>query len=195
MPAARVETLIEHGRRHVEDHYDIGRLVSVLKRVWRNDLIDVVIVSYNNLDELREVIRRLYAMTSLPFHLSICDNASHPELAAYLDELHASKGNVTLIHNGYNALVGPGANRALEAGSAAYAIYVCGKEGFALSPGWEIPFVHALDADGEVGLIGGLCHSPSYLTGADYPKGVSLFDNGPGSRPGQPSPGRSRRRA
>ncbi len=175
MPAQRVEALIEHGRRHVEEHYDIRRLVGVLKRVWRNDLIDLVIVSYNNPDELREVIRRLYAMTSLPFHLTICDNASHPDLAAYLDELHASMGNVTLIHNGYNSMVGPGTNRALEAGSADCAIYVCGKEGFALSPGWEIPFVHALDADEKVGVAGSLCHSPTYLRGADYPTGVSLF--------------------
>ncbi len=175
MPAARIETMITHARRHVEDNYDVRRLVNILQRVWRNDTIDLIIVSKDNPNELREIVRRLYAFTALPFHLVVCDNVSGPETLSFLEQMQAQKPNFTLIKNGYNAMVGPGTNRALDASSSDYAIYVCGKEGFALSPGWEIPFVHQLDARPDVGMVGSLGHSPTYLTGADYPKGVAAF--------------------
>ncbi|SDX28167.1 glycosyltransferase [Paracoccus sanguinis] len=176
LPEAAVEAIIENGLDRIRQNYNSERLVEGMMRVWANETIDLMIVSWNNLPELAEVTRRLIANTSLPYHLVICDNGSRAATLAYLIDLQANNDRVTLILNRDNAYVGPGTNICLEHGRSDYAIYVCGKEGMTLRKGWELPLVHYMDAHPRVGQGGTLCYSPSYLRGRDYPTGVALFD-------------------
>ena len=155
----------------------MSRLTRVLLRIWSDETIDVVLVTRNNLKELSAIIDRLYAFTSLPFHLIVCDNASDRETKEYLNKLWREKSNLTVVHNGTNALVGPGTNRALESGWSDIAIYVCGKEGFVFRSGWEVPFVHVMSEQPDVGLCGTLCHAPMYLLGSQYPSEIKDFAN------------------
>ena len=170
-----VEAMVEAGIATVRDRFAVERLTRVLLRVWRGETIDVVVVSWNNLRELRAVVERLYAFTSLPFHLIICDNNSDLDVKAYLEKIWQEKGNLTVVYNDTNAFVGPGTNRALEEGSSDIAIYVCGKEGFVFRAGWEIPFVHVMAERETVGLCGSLCHAPTYLHGSQYATGITVF--------------------
>ena len=62
----------------------------------------------------------------------------------------------------------------MEEGSSEYAIYVCGKEGFALRHNWERELVELMDANPDTGLAGTLGYSPNYLTGSDY-KNIPVF--------------------
>jgi glycosyltransferase involved in cell wall biosynthesis len=160
----------------VSEHYRIDRLMRVLTRTWENRGVDLVIVAWNNPAELVEVIDRLHRFTASPFHLIVVDNLSGDETRRLLVAEQQRRPSMTLVLNDANAFVGPGTNRAMAEGTADVVIYVCGKEGFALAPGWELPFVHALAEDPSVGLAGTLCHAPTYLTGKDYPVGVRLFD-------------------
>ena len=160
----------------VAERYRIDRLMRVLTRTWENRGVDLVIVAWNNPAELVEVIDRLHRFTASPFHLVVVDNLSGDETRRLLVAEQRRRPSMTLVLNDQNAFVGPGTNRAMAEGSSDVVIYVCGKEGFALAPGWELPFVHALAEDPTVGLAGTLCHAPSYLTGKDYPSGVRLFD-------------------
>lgn len=177
MSEARVAAMIELGAARVAERFDVSRLVRVLLAVWRDDPLDLGLVVWNNAEELKEIVERLYRFTSTPFHLSICDNRSDPTLRAWLVELWRAKDNVSLVLNDRNALVGPGTNVAMAEGSGDVFVYVCGKEGFALRPGWEIGFRHVMAEDPRVGLAGTLCHSPSYLTGRDYPAAIPLFES------------------
>ena len=175
LPDTQVEAMIEAGISVVGDRFSLDRQARVLQRVWRDETIDIVIVAWNNLPELSAVIERLYKFTTLPFHLIVCDNNSSPDVKAYLSDLWREKGNLTVIHNSTNLLVGPGTNIALGHGWSDIVIYVCGKEGLAFRTGWEIPFVHVMAEQEEVGLCGNLCHSPTYLYGHQYPTGIKEF--------------------
>jgi len=177
MPSLKVRGIVRAAAERVKSRHDVNRLTRVLKRVWRNDTVDIVIVSWNNLADLKMVVDRILLNTALPYHLIICDNQSQREpVPEYLDDLWRSHERVTVIHNGRNAMVGPGTNMALAQGTSDYAIYICGREGISFANGWEIPFVHALDENPKAGLAGSIGYSPSYLFGSQFPTGIELFD-------------------
>lgn len=176
LPDAAVGAMIENGLERIRQNYNSERLVEGMMRVWANETVDLMIVSWNNLPELAEVTRRLIANTSLPYHLIICDNGSRSATLAHLVNLQAENDRVTLVLNRDNALVGPGTNICLEQGRSDYAIYVCGKEGMTLRKGWELPLVHFMNANPRVGQGGTLCYSPTYLRGADYPVRIPSFE-------------------
>lgn len=176
LPDSRVEAIIEDARALVRRDFNATRLTATLLRVWRQQTLDILVVSWNNLPQLREVIRRLQHFTSLPFHLVICDNGSGADVLAHLCRVYASNDNTTIVFNRDNVFVGPGTNICLDHGDSDYAVYVCGKEGFVLDHGWEKRLVDYMDENPRVGLAGTQCYSPSYLTGARYPEAIPLFD-------------------
>lgn len=167
--------LSHNGRNAVLRRHDNRKLTRNLLRQWRDEVIDIVIVSWNNVAELEAVIAHLFKHTRSTFHLSICDNASEPDVVAFLFDLQRKRNNVTVIHRGENTFVGPGTNTAADQGRAPYVIYVCGKEGFALADGWESDMADYMDAHPDVGLAGSTGYSPTYLTGAQLPGGVAKF--------------------
>ncbi len=177
MPDVAVERMIEEAESHVRDRFDVARLMRMVRRVWQQQRLDIVLVTWNNLPELREVITRLFEHTHLPFHLLICDNDSESDVTDFLGEVHATHDNVTLIHKGRNSLVGPGTNTAAARGSGEFVVYVCGKEGFVSQPGWDSAVLNYMIEHPAVGVAGTLCYSPTYLHGRDYPTGVKEWPN------------------
>lgn len=175
LPDVQVEAMIEDAEALIRAEFNAARLTATLVRLWQRRTLDLMIVSWNNLSQLQEVMRRLHKYTSLPYHLLVCDNGSGAEVIAHLCQQYADHDNVTVILNRDNVFVGPGTNICLQHGNSDYAVYVCGKEGFVLDHGWEKGLVEYMDTNPDVGLAGTLCHSPSYLTGAAYPEGVALF--------------------
>jgi glycosyltransferase involved in cell wall biosynthesis len=175
LPDSQVAAMIDDAAALIRRDFHAAQLTAALVRLWQRRTIDVLIVSWNNPAQLREVIGRLLRFTTLPYHLIVCDNGSSAEVLAYLCQVHASHDNATIIFNRDNAYVGPGTNICLQHGGSDYAVYVCGKEGFVVDYGWEKGLVQYMETHSDVGLAGTFCHSPSYLTGADYPKGIPLF--------------------
>lgn len=175
MPEGQVRAMMEDAQALIERNFNAERLTATLLRLWQRRTLDVMIVSWNNPAQLKEVIRRLQKFTSLPFHLIICDNGSAPETAALLCDAYAEYPNLTIVFNRDNVMVGPGTNICLKHGHSDYAVYVCGKEGFVFDYGWEKTLVDYMDAHPGVGLGGTLCHSPTYFTGNMYPDGIRLF--------------------
>jgi glycosyltransferase involved in cell wall biosynthesis len=175
MPEPQVRSMIEDARRLVRENFNAQRLTGALVRLWRRQTIDLMIVSWNNLPQLHEVVRRLCKYTMMPWHLVICDNGSSRDVLAFLCDLYASYDNVTIVLNRDNAFVGPGTNICLANGGSDYAVYVCGKEGFVLGYGWEKPLIEYMDDHPDVGQAGTLCYSPSYLTGGRYPEAIPEF--------------------
>jgi hypothetical protein len=169
---------VEEAKTRAGRQHDVTQLVDVLLRVWQQTPIDVVVVSWNNLRELRLVVDRILAYTALPLHVIVCDNRSRKEpVPQFLDQVWTEDDRITVVHNRKNSMVGPGTNLAAKQGDADTIIYVCGKEGMSFRSGWELPFVRALQKDEKVGLVGTIGYSPSYLTGAQYPAGIRLFEH------------------
>jgi glycosyltransferase involved in cell wall biosynthesis len=178
MDSLKRRFMIENARARALARHDSSRTVDVLTRVWRGEGVDVVIVSWNNVKELQMVVDRVLANTALPLHLIVCDNNSQKEpVQEFLQHVWRKDDRVTVVLNTANAMVGPGTNLAADQGASETIIYVCGKEGVSFASGWELPFVRAFAADPRVGLAGTIGYSPSYLTGAQYPQGVRLFED------------------
>ena len=177
LPDSKVDAIVDNALNHIKQKFNIPDLVHTLLRVWEEKRLDLIVVSWNNLPELKEVCRRLLKYTSLPFRLIVCDNDSKEAVKKYLKKLEASRDEVTVIFNDTNALVGPGTNLALENSDSDYAVYVCGKEGFVFDYGWEKNLVNYMEHNPKVGQAGTLGYSPSYLYGKDYPSGIAEFKN------------------
>ena len=176
-PPQQIAAISKAAKNVIYKKYNSVKLVNSLVRTWSvSNSLDIVIVSWNNLPELKEVIARIQKYTLLSYNLIICDNNSEIDVKEYLQDLEHNNSNVKVYLNPDNVMVGPGSNIAIEMGSAEYIIYICGKEGFVFDYQWEAPFIDYMDENTKVGLGGTLCYSPSYLTGENYPNGVALFD-------------------
>ena len=176
LPPLKLRAIIAAAKARAETQHNAKHLVDVLMRVWQNQTVDILIVSWNNLSELKMVVERIFANTALPYHLIICDNMSCVEpVQEFLLDVWGKRDNVTIVFNDRNAMVGPGTNVALEQGKSDCAIYICGKEGISFANGWEMSFIRALDMQPDVGLVGTIGYSPTYLTGEQYPSGIPLF--------------------
>lgn len=174
-PLGEVDAILDAAVRLVRSNHDVTRLVRALTRVWADETFDIVIVSWNNLPELREVIGRLFEFTESPFHLTVCDNGSDMPTVAFLLSLYATQDNCTCILNRENVKVGPGTNIALAHSWSDTVVYVCGKEGFVVRYGWERGVLDQMAENESVGLAGSIGHSPTYLRGRDYSDGIPLF--------------------
>lgn len=176
MPSTKLQAMIEDARDRASRRHDVKRLVRVLMRTWLDETVDIVLVSWNNCSELRMVVDRIIKHTALPYRLIICDNkSSDKEVHDFLKELLLTEECVSVIYNDVNAMVGPGTNKAIEAGASDFIIYVCSKEGIVFRNGWDTEFLHTLVDNPEAGLAGTVARSPSYLVGAQYPNGIDLF--------------------
>lgn len=177
LSAEQIDGMARSARQRATARHDVNKLIHVLRRVWEHQVTDIVIVSWNNLPELREVVGRLFDFTRTPFHLTIADNGSNSEIIAYLNHLQVQHDNVTVVFNDANHYVGPGTNIAAQQGRGDTIVYVCGKEGFALQEGWETELTYYMEQHPEVGLAGTPGYSPSYLFGRDLAQGIPTFSD------------------
>ncbi|MBN2493226.1 MAG: glycosyltransferase [Deltaproteobacteria bacterium] len=173
---SRLDSIASNAREHIRERFSVERNVEKLIRLWRQDSLDIVIVAYENLPELQEVIRRVYAYTGMPFHLIVVDNHSGAEVVAYLRELESRLGNMTFLPLDRNVMVGPAINMAIRRGSSPYCIYLCAKEGFVMQSNWDQRMVDFMEQHPEVGLAGHRVYSPSYYDGAGYENRHPLFE-------------------
>lgn len=168
MPESRKLAIRQAAHKVVATQFNTEILLGRLIDVYQQRTIDIVIVAWNNLPELKEVIARVLKFTGMSFHLIITDNNSEEPVVDFLQQLQAKHEQVKVLWQEENLFVGPGTNEALKEGNSEYAIYICGKEGFALRHNWERELVEYMDAHAEVGLAGTLGYSPTYLTGSTY---------------------------
>ncbi len=164
----KVAFMVRNAQQHVSRTFSIDLCVKALQRLWTQETVDIVLVSYHNLPQLKEVIRRIYTFTNTFFHLTVVDNASPNEVRTFLRQLEKTVGNMTLIENKKNLMVGPATNTAIEQGSSKYIFYICAKEGFILNYQWERRAVEFMEEHPDVGMAGSLGYSPSYFRGRDY---------------------------
>lgn len=175
LSAVELQQMRLNARAAVERRHDAKRLSRHLERFWDDEVLDIIIVSWNNLNQLQEVIRRIRELTRSRFRLCICDNNSSAETRLFLQEVAEEDPRVVVHFNDNNALVGPGTNIAAALGDGRFIVYVCGKEGFALHAGWELPLLAYMDEHPEVGQAGTLCYSPAYPDGQGYKQNLELF--------------------
>jgi glycosyltransferase involved in cell wall biosynthesis len=157
-------SISHNGRNSILKFYDKSDLIARYKNIWFNKTIDIFLVSYNNLNELKFVINRIYRFTTCYFNLIIVDNDSSLETKEYLRELEKKTSNVKIELLEENILCGPASNIALSLSTSDYAIYLCSKEGFVMNYDWEWEMINFMDTNEKVGIAGHKNISPSFDT-------------------------------
>ncbi len=161
----KLEVIVDNAREKVFENYNIDDIMKKTVRIWGHDAVDMFLVTYNNLPELKEIIRRIYKYTTTYFNLTIVDNNSNRDVKKYLTSLAKVTGNVDLNLLKKNVFCGPGSNIALQKSKGKYAIYVCSKEGFILNYNWESEMIKYMERHQDVGIASHLAYHPVYPTG------------------------------
>ena len=177
MPDNQVDAILSNAKAHVENNYDISSITRHHLREWQGDVLNVVIVTYNNLPEFKEVFRRLMFFTTTPFRVTVVDNGSDQTFREYLMEIQSQYEIVSVLFQDKNLFVGPATNIGVVAVDSTYAVYLCGKEGWILDYGWEVAMIDYMESNKDVGIAGTLGYSPTYLFGSDFKTGVRLFND------------------
>ena len=172
---------ITNAKQRIKEYYDIDSSMNTLLRIWKGVAIDIVLVTYinvqyPNLNELKEIITRIYKFTNTKFTLTIVDNnSSDSETQMYFKEIEQIYTNIKVIYETKNHYVGPATNIALEETSNDFIIYLCAVEGYIINYNWEREFINYFQSNPDVGLAGTLGYSPVYLKGNQLEKGIKLF--------------------
>jgi glycosyltransferase involved in cell wall biosynthesis/SAM-dependent methyltransferase len=172
---SHIRAIVENARELVVARYNVVNANRTLLRTWSKEGLDIVLVTFNETARIKDVIERIYRFTKTPFNLYIVDNGSEQDTLDYLRSVEAGRDNVRVLLQKENLFVGPGTNKGVEAGRAAVAVYLCGREAYILSEGWDQRILDYMEDNPEVGLAGTLGYSPSYFTGAEYLEKLEPF--------------------
>jgi len=130
--------------------------------------IDLLLVTFDHVGDVKAVIERIYRFTANPFRLLIANNGGDPVLTDYLHGLAVEKGNVMVVENPRNLYCCRATNQLLRLVQSRYAFYLCSHEAFILKHGWDQHCIESMETHPKAGLGGHLSWSKYYETGADY---------------------------
>lgn len=133
-------------------------------------VVDLVLLSWNHLEQTRPCLETLFACTRTPSRLIIVDNGSGPETRAFLQTVRPQGAitEVVLLQNEGNEGFPKGMNRGIRASTAPYVCILNNDLRFA--PGWLEEMLAVAESDPSIGLI----NPESNTFGNVPPRGVSL---------------------
>ena len=118
----------------------------------------VIIVSFNNLDYLRQCLESIFAKTTYPnFEVIVVDNASVPDVPAYLERYAQNEPRLKLVLNGANLGFARANNIGVQAAGRCDFVVLLNNDTIVTS-GWLSKLVHYL-RDPQVGLVGPVTNS------------------------------------
>lgn len=172
MPAQERAAMLSRAKDLVRTRIGVGRTMQALLDVWLHRTVDIILVTYNtqaydSKAETLEIVRRVLERTASPYNLMIVDNGSD---AGFFDELQSvvdGLDHVSVLRKTRNMYLGPATNTALRLGRSRYAIYLCSKEGFIRSHGWEQALLRAVRRDESVAMAGHLSFLPRFVYGRE----------------------------
>lgn len=172
MSPNRRQALIANADEFLRNRIGTDRTMHQLLDTWQGFSIDILLVTFNvdgydDRAETFEIISRIFNRTTTWFTLTIVDNNSSPDFWNSVVEHVRGFQNVRLIRKKTNSLCGPASNIALEHCNSEFLIYICSKEGFIKTHGWERPLINYMRANPEIILAGYKTHLPNYTTGAE----------------------------
>ena len=131
---------------------------------------DLVLLSWNHLEETQPCLESLFETTTVPSRLFIVDNGSEPAVRAFLRGV-APRGavrEVVLLQNETNEGFPRGMNRGLRASTAPFVCLL--NNDLRFTPGWLEELIAVARANPEVGVV----NPESSTFGNRPPSGMSL---------------------
>ncbi|MBI2495124.1 MAG: glycosyltransferase family 2 protein [Candidatus Omnitrophica bacterium] len=140
---------------------------------------DLVLLSWNHLEETRPCLETLFASTGVPCRLLIVDNGSEPEVRAFLRTV-TPRGHiteVTLLQNEQNEGFPKGMNRGIQASTAPFVCLL--NNDLLFTKGWLEELIDVAGTHREIGVV-----NPSSSTLGNRPsRGESLQEYADSLRP------------
>lgn len=135
-------------------------------------LCDLVLLSWNHLEELTPCLETLFEHTDVPSRLFIVDNASEPPVRAVLSSVRPRGAiqEVVLLQSETNEGFPKGMNRGLRASTAPYVCLLNNDLRFTV--GWLLNMIEIAEAHPEIGIV----NPTSNTFGNHPPKGMSVDD-------------------
>lgn len=140
------------------------------KQRMSEPVCDLVLLSWNHLEETRPCLESLFRTTEVPSRLFIVDNGSEPHVREFLQAVRPAGAiqEVQLIQNETNEGFPLGMNRGIRAARAPYVCLLNNDLRFTL--GWLSKMIEVAETHPEIGVL-----NPSSSTFGDVPpRGVSL---------------------
>lgn len=134
---------------------------------------DLVLLSWNHLEQTQPCLESLFATTDVPSRLFIVDNGSEPAVRAFLRGVkpRGAIQEVVLLQHETNEGFPRGMNRGLRASSAPFVCLL--NNDLQFTKGWLTEMVEAARAHSDVGLV----NPASNNYGNIPPNGVSLEEH------------------
>ncbi|MBI3082933.1 MAG: glycosyltransferase [Candidatus Omnitrophica bacterium] len=114
---------------------------------------DLVLLSWNHLEETRPCLETLFASTGVPCRLLIVDNGSEPEVRAFLRTV-TPRGHiteVTLLQNEQNEGFPKGMNRGIQASTAPFVCLL--NNDLLFTKGWLEELIDVAGTHREIGVV------------------------------------------
>ena len=141
-----------------------------ISRSTAQTVCDLVLLSWNHLEETLPCLESLFASTTLPCRLFIVDNGSEPETRKALAQVQpqGSVHTVTLLQNETNLGFPRGMNRGIAASSAPYVCIL--NNDLRFTAGWLEELLAIAKTSDDIGLV----NPGSSTFGSHPPKGMAL---------------------
>lgn len=132
-------------------------------------LVDLVLLSWNHLEQTQPCLESLFAHTTVPSRLLIVDNGSEPPVRAWLGQVRprGAVQEVVLLQNERNEGFPRGMNRGIAASRAPYVCLL--NNDLLFTPGWLEELVAVLAANPSLGVL----NPTSNTFGNQPPPGVT----------------------
>jgi GT2 family glycosyltransferase len=116
-------------------------------------ICDLVLLSWNHLEQTRPCLESLFATTDVPSRLFIVDNGSEPEVRAFLKGVRPQGAiqDVVLLQNDTNEGFPRGMNRGIRSSSAPFVCLL--NNDLRFTQGWLTEMIEAARAHPDAGLI------------------------------------------
>jgi len=133
-------------------------------------MCDLVLLSWNHLEETQACLESLFHHTDVPSRLVIVDNGSEPSVREFLKQVRPQGAiqEVVLIQNETNEGFPKGMNRGIQASRAPYVCLL--NNDLLLTPNWLSRLLEVAEAHPEIGIL----NPVSNTFGNRPPRGVSV---------------------
>ncbi len=138
----------------------------------RVPVCDLVLVSWNHLEETRPCLESLFRCTTVPTRLIIVDNGSEPHVREFLRGVHPRGAivDVSVIQNEANVGFPQAVNQGLRASTAPYACVL--NNDLIFTPRWLETMIAVAEIDPMIGAV-----NPASSTLGEFPpQGVAVDD-------------------
>ncbi|MEE9328314.1 MAG: glycosyltransferase [Cocleimonas sp.] len=173
MSRQRIAAMVKRSQQFLDKKIGVKQTMQMLLDTWHGYTLEIFLVTFNtekyeDSAETYEIIKRIFKYTTTPFTLTIIDNNSDDEFWLELCKQVGSYPNIRLIRKTQNLYCGPSSNIALELSDSEFGIYICSKEGFIKSHGWERPLLEHMRNNPNDALAGHHAQMPKYIYGKEY---------------------------